>query len=146
MLSLTRKTDYALLALAYLAGESASIVSAREIAARYRVSRSLLMNVLKQLSASGLIRSVRGAHGGYALARPAEEITLAEVIGVIEGPVRLAPCTGGGDEEVDPVCNALDNCPMHGPLNWLHLRLQDFFENVTLAEMAGVAGAVPVGK
>jgi len=144
MLSLTRKTDYALLALSHLAGEPGTIVSAREIAARFGVSRSLLMNVLKLLSASGFVNSVRGARGGYVLSRPAEEITLVALIDAIEGPVRLAPCIGGGGE--GPTCNVEDNCPLQGPLNWLHLRLRDFFENVTLAEMAAVNDSVPAGR
>ncbi|NQU76949.1 MAG: Rrf2 family transcriptional regulator, partial [Planctomycetes bacterium] len=75
MLSLTRKTDYALLALTHLAAEPAAVISAREMAEQYCLSQPLLMNVLKQLSASGLVSSVRGARGGYTLAKSAEQIT-----------------------------------------------------------------------
>ncbi len=147
MISLTRKTDYALLALSHLAGEPGAVVCARDIAERYSVSTPLLMNVLKQLSAASLVNSVRGARGGYSLARSAEEITLAEVIDAIEGPVRLAPCLAGsgGDGERRP-CDAGDNCPIQGPLNWLHGRLRVFFENVTLAEMARQGESVLVGS
>jgi Rrf2 family protein len=140
MLSLTRKTDYALLALTYLAGAGQAVVCAREIAERFAVSPALLMNVLKQLSASGLVQSVRGSHGGYALARPAAQITLAELIDATEGPVRLAPCQGGPDKGAVSLCDLGPQCPIHEPLSWLHGRLLGFFRNITLAELVGPGG------
>ncbi len=137
MLSLTRKTDYALMAVTYLAGRPKAVVSAREMSDRFGVSKPLLMNVLKQLSAAGMVDSVRGAHGGYTLAESAEEISLARLLDTIEGPVRLAPCVGGhvGDEGFGG-CDASDRCPIQGPLAWLHNRLRDFFDDISLAELA----------
>ncbi len=134
MLSLTRKTDYALLALTVLAMRPAEVLSAREMAERFGLSSGLLMNVLKQLGAAGLVDSVRGAHGGYRLAAPPERITLADLIDTMEGPVRLAPCVGGNGEDPGD-CDASSRCPIQGPLQRLHERLRAFFGDITLAEL-----------
>jgi len=141
MLSLTRKTDYALLALTRLAGQPGEIVSAREIAERVGVSLPLLMNVLKQLASAGLVSSVRGAHGGYSLARPAEEITLAELIDATEGPMRLAPCVATHrNSSVAVGCDSEAHCPMYAPFMWLHEKMRGFLEGISLAELVA-AGA-----
>ena len=144
MLSLTRKTDYALMALTYLASRPGVVISAREMSERFGVSLSLLMNVLKQLSGAEMVDSVRGARGGYKLAQPAGEITLADLIDTIEGPVRLAPCVGGVDEGGWSGCDASETCPIQGPLGWLHNRLRGFFQNITLAELAAADDTTPV--
>ena len=147
MISLTRKTDYALLALTRLASQPGSVVSAREIAAQYGVSLPLLMNVLKQLAGCGMVTSVRGAHGGYVLARPAEEITLAELIDAIEGPVRLAPCVNGTAERSPlDMCQGTVNCPIHLPLSRLQQRLEAFFEGITLDELVGGEDRKPAAQ
>jgi Rrf2 family protein len=144
MLSLTRKTDYALMALTYLASRPGVVISAREMSERFGVSLSLLMNVLKQLSGAEMVDSVRGARGGYTLAQPADEITLADLIDTIEGPVRLAPCVGGVDGGGRSGCDASETCPIQGPLGWLHNRLRGFFQNITLAELAAADDMAPV--
>ena len=94
MLTLTRKTDYALIALSHLAANQGRIVSAREIAGKYRVPLALLMNLLKLCAAAGLVESVRGARGGYRLGKPPEKITLVELVEAIEGPLKLSSAMG----------------------------------------------------
>ena len=69
MLSLTRKTDYALIALSHMAHDPEGCCSAREIATRYRVPLPLLMNILKLLTRRGFAKSARGPHGGYRLVK-----------------------------------------------------------------------------
>src|SRR5262245_55281119 len=91
MLALTKRTEYALIALCHLARQPET-VSARDLAHRYAVRLPLLMNVLKTLNHNGLVRSVRGAHGGYRLAVPADKLSLARVAEAIEGPMRLVKC------------------------------------------------------
>lgn len=139
MLSLTKKTDYALIAMSRLAANPKAVFSAREIAQDFHVPLPLLMNVLKKLCASGLVRSVRGARGGYSLARPAAEVTLADLIVALEGPMKLAQCSSAkGDDGNGPPhgCRLGESCPIQGPLQRVHERLRDFLENVTLAEIA----------
>ena len=85
-----------------------------------------------------MVDSVRGAHGGYRLAQSPERITLAELIDTMEGPVRLAPCVGGGDGDGSNGCGARSLCPIQGPLQLLHDRLREFFGEITLAELVAV--------
>jgi Rrf2 family protein len=94
MLTLTRKTDYALIALTHLSQNRETCTSAREIATLYGLPLPLLMNVLKLLGQQGLAKSVRGPKGGYQLALPASEITLHDIILAVEGPIQLVQCIG----------------------------------------------------
>ena len=137
MLALTKKTGYALVAMAHLAklGDG-QVASARQIARQFKAPVALLMNVLKELAAAGFVDSVRGAHGGYRLARPPAEVSLADVVEALEGPVRLAECMtaqAGDDEEC--TCQVMAHCPVADPVHRVHRRLNDFLKKVTLAEI-----------
>lgn len=140
MIGLTRKTDYALVALTYLAVEDRPLVSAREVSESFGGSTSLLMNVLKQLAASGLVKSIRGAKGGYRLSVSPAEIHLDQVIEAMEGPIRLTPCVGNGTSE-DNRCSVGEGCPIHGSLEWLHGKMMTFIHGITLADLAAAGGA-----
>ena len=113
------------------------VISAREIADLFGVPASLLMNVLKELSAAGYVDSVRGVHGGYRLARRPEEITLADLVTALEGPIRLAACLTAATDE-DKVCSIAEmaSCPIADPVHRVQRRLNDFLKKVTLAELA----------
>ena len=143
MLSLTKKTGYGLIAMTYLAQlEPDALASAREIAEKFGVPVSLLMNVLKELAAANYVESVRGARGGYRLARNPESISLADLVTVLEGPIRLAECLrlgdGGKDEKI---CNVVDCCPIADPVHRVQRKLRDFLKTVTLAEIVEPATA-----
>ena len=116
MLSLTKKTDYAVIAMCHLALAPQRVASAREIARSFGMPLSLLMNILKRLCVAGLVRSVRGAQGGYALARPAGQITLADLVVALEGPVRLANCVNGSHHEQAPREKGAACCRLGGEL------------------------------
>lgn len=137
MLALTKKTGYGLIAMAHLAGlEDRGLASAREIAERLDVPSALLMNVMKRLSAAGYVESVRGARGGYRLARRPEEINLADVVTVLEGPIRLARCVSGQLGERDECgCMLMARCPVTDPVHRVQRRLNDFLKTLTLAEI-----------
>lgn len=147
MLTLTRKTDYTLIALSHLATSQGRVVSAREIASKYKVPLALLMNLLKLCAAHGLVESVRGARGGYRLGKPAEKITLVELVEAIEGPLKLSQChgltepTGGvqpGDKDSSP-CQVGSCCPVRVAINNVHMRLQGFLSEMTIADVAQMA-------
>ncbi len=137
MLALTKKTGYGLIAMTHLARlEGDSVACAREIAGLFGVPPRLLMNVLKELSAAGYVESVRGAHGGYRLAKPPETINLADLVTALEGPIRLSKCltgqvsdTGGGG------CDDMDHCPISDPVHRVQRKLSDFLRTLTLAEI-----------
>ncbi len=134
MLSLTKKTDYALIALTHLARNGGAVSTAREIASKFHVPTALLMNVLKTLCHSDLIRSVRGARGGYSLAKPSESISLADIITVVEGPMRLAQCSS--HDPSDPSeCELTEVCPVKLPVQRIHARLEQFFRQISLADI-----------
>ncbi len=135
MLALTRKTDYALIAVCHLARTGARVVSARDIAAEHRVPLPLLMNVLKLLNQSGHIRSVRGARGGYALARPPAEISLASLIEAVEGPVQFVRCAAP-PRPGRSSCDLMGSCSIRHSVHRVHDRLRDFLSGVTVADVA----------
>lgn len=140
MLALTRKTEYAIIALTHLARHARTVVSARDIATQHDVPLPLLMNVLKRLNRCGLLMSVRGAHGGYMLDRSPYEISLADLVAAVEGPVHLVRCA---DPEAGRPCNLAGTCPVRGALRRVHNRLHDFFSRVTIAELAFDAESAP---
>src|SRR5438128_11898190 len=96
IMQVSRKIDYALRAVIHLANEetSARACSVGEIAERERVPRRFLEKIVQELIHKGLVRSQRGPHGGYLLARPATELTFRDVIEAVEGPISLNACVG----------------------------------------------------
>ena len=103
---LSTRSRYGLRALTALAArEPAEGRCAREIADEEDLSKKYLESILAQLRTAGFVRSVRGAHGGYVLARPADEITVADVIRVLEGSLAFVECVD------DPsYCPRSDDC------------------------------------
>ncbi len=147
MLNLNRKTDYALIALAYLgqrreAGLDA--VSARKISSEFGLPMPLMMNILKELAAGKLVASTRGAAGGYHLARPADEITLLEVITITDGPLQLTPCAQGLPI-VGQGCPIAADCRIKEPIRRLHQRLEDLFAQMTVADLIE-SSTLPIGE
>jgi len=126
MLKLSKKTDYAIILLTHL-GEEEVPVSAQEVATHYKLPYPMA-NILKQLVSSGLIESIRGKHGGYVLAKPADEINLAEIIMVTDSPFNLVECVHDEDN-----CKVHQFCPTRGPLLALHHKIQQFVEETTLS-------------
>ncbi|MGH8135645.1 MAG: SUF system Fe-S cluster assembly regulator [Steroidobacteraceae bacterium] len=93
MLRISRLTDYATVILASLGG--GALASAADIAERTRIGLPTVSKLLKELQHAGLVKSVRGARGGYQLARPATGISAADIIDAVEGPVALTECSSG---------------------------------------------------
>lgn len=146
MLTLTRKTDYALVALATLADAAPAQLSARELARRAKLPLPALRNILKSLGGCGLLCSEQGAHGGYRLARSADSVTIADVVDAIEGPVRFTPCCGGTPGAMTAVtagespavaqpCPLEDSCLIKGAVRRLHGRLMGLIRQVTIADL-----------
>jgi Rrf2 family protein len=156
VLSLTRKTDYALVALASLARprnsrprnprpRSGSLrsgpddtprASAHDLAESLHLPLPVLRNILKTLALHGLLTSTQGPSGGYGLARPADQITLADVIDAIEGPVRLAVCCPIPEGETVQHCFRENSCKIKATVRRVHESLREFLATVTLADIA----------
>ncbi len=143
MLRLSKKADYALMAMRHLAaGEPGSSSSAREIAENYAIPPELLAKVLQRLVRARLLVSVQGTRGGYKLGRPAPLMTVADVIQAIDGPVAVTACS-----PTNHTCEQFERCEIRDPLWKIKTRIVDALATVTLAELAEPAtapAAVPV--
>lgn len=140
MLALTRKTDYALVAMTYLGRQQrqqAGLVSARQIANEFDLPYPLLSNVLKDLAQARLVSSTRGQSGGYELAGDPERTTLMEIITAVEGPLQLSLCTdtSAGLTIVGQGCSHETCCPIRSPIRQLHQRIANMLEQTTLADL-----------
>ena len=139
MLRLSKKADYALMAMKHLAlAGVAPSTSAREIAGQYDIPIELMAKVLQRLVRTGLLVSTQGARGGYALSRPSSAIGVADVIQAIEGPFTVTACS---TEKVD--CEQYGKCSIRDPLWQIKERIIEALGTVTIAEMA--REQVPVG-
>ncbi len=143
MLSLTRKADYAIAAMADLARRGATRASARDLARSTGVPLPVLTNILHRLLHHGLVSSAMGSKGGYRVARPVEQISLADLIDAIEGPFRLALCCETDHDCADESCDREPNCQIKDSIRWVHQSLQEFLDRVTLAQIA--FNNVPIG-
>jgi Rrf2 family cysteine metabolism transcriptional repressor len=128
---LSRKVDYALLILSHLNGHAAG-ASAREIAGRFELSRAFVANILKELCHKGFVASHRGVKGGYALHRPLEAVSLAELMDALDDTFRLTECT---DSLPGEACNVMALCPVRHAIADVHQRLRDVLRDVTLADL-----------
>ena len=136
MLRLSKKTDYALLALGHLAGEGAlGVASARAIAERFNIPLELLAKILQQLARHGLIAAHQGVHGGYSLVRPAHAISVADVAHVIDGPMTLTACSLTDDR-----CDQFATCTVRDPLWLIGQRILSVLETVTIADLGSDDG------
>lgn len=131
MLQLTRDGEYAVRAVLYLASQPEGKVSlVNEISEAQDVPKSYLSKIMQHLTRAGLVRSRRGAKGGFALARPAESITLWETIEAVEGPVHLNVCLIKKGE-----CPRDDTCPVHPVWRDAQQKLSEILTNKTIAEL-----------
>ena len=131
MLRLSKKVDYALLALQHLSSEGASgFVSARVIAARFDIPLELLAKILQQLAHHRLIAAEKGVHGGYQLTRRPDAISIADVIQAVDGPMTFTACSPS-----DTQCGQFANCTVRTPLWRVKERLLAVLQAVTVADM-----------
>lgn len=144
MLKLTKRTEYGLIALVHLAeraagttpGDPVDVVSARAIGDQFPVPRRLLAEALKALQVGGLVDSTRGAQGGYRLARPAADISLGEIVKVLEGAPSLTSCEGLGAARAEGGCDVEPVCPIRSPLSRLRTGIWALLEGVSLQALA----------
>ena len=131
MLRLSKKADYALMAVKHLATrQDAASCSAREIAEAYEIPLELLAKVLQRLVRSRLLVSVQGTRGGYRLGRAAASIPVADVIQAVDGPLTVTACS---DE--DHNCEQYSKCSIRDPLWKIRIRIVDALSTVSVADL-----------
>ena len=143
MLRLTKKADYGLMALKYLGEQkSGSAHSAKDIAEAYHIPPQLLAKILQTLAKSGLLVSHAGTNGGYALAKPANEISAFEVIRAIDGPLFITSCI-----TIHGPCDLTSTCTIKEPLRKVNDSIKDLLSGITIADLidANDQESVPVG-
>lgn len=132
MLKLTKKTDYALMAINYMLYRKAPfLANTRNIAAIYNIPRELLAKILQKLAKEGIIHSQNGPKGGYTLLKEAGDITLGEVIRAIEGPIQIVRCVEG-----DTTCSQTEQCTIQSPLRKIEGQIVDFLDGITIDKLA----------
>ncbi len=132
MIRLSRTSDYGIVLMAHLAGcTDRAPHNAREAAADSGLPRPMVSKILKALAREGLLVSHRGAKGGYSLARPPEEISAADMITALEGPIGLTECT------VHPGhCVQEPSCHVREPWQRINAVVRQALVDVTLADLA----------
>jgi Rrf2 family protein len=139
MLRLSKKADDALMAMKHLALRAdASSASAREIAEAYDIPVELLAKVLQRLVHRGLLTSQQGTRGGYVLARPAQQISVADVIQAVDGPVAVTACSTDGEQ-----CEQYSKCNVRDPLWRIKDRIVAALAATSVAELAADEPVLP---
>ena len=132
MLRLSKKADYALMAMKHLAQKPGGpSTSAREIAEQYDIPIELMAKVLQRLVRTGLLVSTQGTRGGYALSRASSLISVADVIQAIDGPFTVTACSTENSD-----CEQYSKCSIRDPLWQIKERIVAALGTVTIAEMA----------
>jgi Rrf2 family protein len=140
MLRLTKKADYGLMALKYLAEHAdEGAQSAKDIAAAYHIPQQLLAKILQTLTRAGLLVSHAGTRGGYALARVADEITAFEVIRAIDGPLFITSCI-----TIHGTCDLAGHCTIKEPLRKVNDSIKDLLSGIKISHLAESAEAASV--
>jgi FeS assembly SUF system regulator len=135
MLRISKLTDYATLILAHLASQPVQRATAGQIASQTGLAAPTVSKLLKQLHRRGLVHSTRGLHGGYLLARPAAEITAANIIDALEGPVALTECAGRSSH-----CCIESTCLVGRAWQRVTQAIRRSLQDITLQELAGLGG------
>ncbi len=132
MLRLSKKADYALMAMKHLASDPRrQAANARDIAEKYDIPVQLMGKVLTRLGRSGLLISHRGIHGGYTLAQPPAATSVATVVEAIDGPLTMTACTPDHDQ-----CDQFSKCTVRDPLHRIRDRIAVILAECSIAEIA----------
>ena len=131
-MQITRSGEYGLKGLLFLAKQPPDTVSLVTVVSRnQKVPEKFLAKIFQRLSKAGLLRSIRGANGGFTLGRPAREITMREVIEAIEGPIALNRCLVRKGE-----CDEEKTCPFHGVFERAQEGFLAVLERTTMEDLA----------
>lgn len=133
MIKLSRMADYAVVLMTHLALTlEDGLQSAHDISSAVNLSEATVGKLLKQLQHAGLLQSERGLKGGYKLARQIENITIADIVTAVDGPIAITECTQESDLSD---CNLEALCPTRVGWHRINDAVKQAFESVTLQEI-----------
>ncbi len=144
MLRLSKLTDYAVVVLSRLEQDGAvvggQVQTAPGLALHTGMAEPTVAKVLKILGQAGLVEGVRGARGGYRLARPLAAMPLAEVIVAFDGPIALTACVDGSLS----ACETEGHCPVRGRWDPVNDAIRHALSGITVADLSASAGCAPM--
>jgi len=142
MLRLTKKADYGLMALKFLAEHAdQTSLSAKDIAEAYHIPPQLLAKILQRLAKVGILRSHAGMNGGYSLLKQAREISAFEVIHAIDGPLFITSCGPSHSG-----CDLTDSCTIKEPLARVNDSISGLLRSISIADLADAKTEVTVQR
>jgi FeS assembly SUF system regulator len=130
MFRVSRLTDYATVVMTCIAAHPDDVLSTAQIAEEARLELPTVSKLLKSLGHAGLVESFRGVNGGYRLARPAQEISLAAIVEAMEGPLAMTECSLG-----DGQCEREAQCGVRGSWQQINHVLDNALRTMSLADM-----------
>ncbi|BBD80063.1 SUF system Fe-S cluster assembly regulator [Aerosticca soli] len=130
MLRVSRLVDYATMVMTCLASHPGSVLSAAQIAEETRLEQPTVGKLLKVLGQAGLVASFRGSNGGYRLARPARQISVAEIVEAVEGPLGMTECS-----QADGQCLREPGCPVQAGWRRIHRAVESTLRAMHLDDM-----------
>lgn len=142
MIRLSKLTDYAIVVMSEMGRRPDATHTVAQLAERTGVPAPTVAKLMKSLAPAGLMRSQRGASGGYVLASPPAEITVADIVVALDGPIALTACVDGADDQ----CGVESLCPMRGGWEKINTAIRAALESVTLADMMAPAWTPPDGE
>ena len=131
MLKLTRFADYGVVLMTHIAGSREPVRSAQSLAEATGIPLPTVSKLLSTFARGGLLQAVRGAHGGFRLARDAQEISVADIIGVVDGPIALTQCLEAGTS----VCELELLCPSRYAWGTINRAVRNTLENLSVADL-----------
>ncbi|MDJ0917461.1 MAG: SUF system Fe-S cluster assembly regulator [Woeseiaceae bacterium] len=131
MLRISKLTDYGTVVLASLVDRTDEVSSAAEIASRTGVAPPTVSKLLKLLAKAELVSSTRGANGGYRLTRAPEDISAADIVDALEGPVSITECSAS-----DSHCAYEENCDTGDAWQRINQAIRDALDDVSLKDLA----------
>jgi Rrf2 family protein len=132
MLKLSKKAEYAILAMQFLAENSGDKLNAKEIALQLGLSFEFLSKTMQALNKSGLVESQQGVKGGYILSKAADKISLMEIINATDEKIGIVNCINS--HAVD--CNRDDNCVIKDPMHKIQKLIDNIFDLTSLKDLA----------
>lgn len=140
MLRLPKLTDYAVVLLTRMAAlPLAQVQTTADLAVRTGLAAPTVAKILKQLTKQGLLTAQRGTHGGYRLARPPAQITVADIVIALDGPVAVTDCVNDQHGQ----CGLEQHCVMRGQWDTINRAIKSALAAVTLADMMHAPQSAP---
>lgn len=137
MLRISKLTDYGTVVLARIANCDNRVCSAADVAQATGIGVPTVSKLLKLLARAGLVTSTRGANGGYRLARPAHEISAANVIDALEGPVSITECSAS-----DSHCDFESVCSVGGSWQRINVAIRRALDDISLIDLLNTKSTV----